>query len=96
MYLFKKNQSFLVEGAKSLAQLEDFVVSMYIFYGIFARCVNRRLMLRDIVEDTFLVKNNSDILPYGKKGRGKCKAAANKKLASKLKVNGKKKQLEEV
>lgn len=51
-------------------------------------------MLRDIVEDTFLVKNNSDILPYGKKGRGKGKAAAKKKPAPKSK--GKKKQLEEV
>lgn len=96
LYLFKKKQSFLVEGADSLAQLGGFAVSMYIFYGIFARCVNRRLMLRNIVEDTFLVRNNSDILPHGKKSRGKGKASAKKKPAPKAKGKGKKKELEEV
>lgn len=69
---------------------------MYIFYGIFARCVNRRLMLRNIIEDTFLVKNNSDILPYGKKARGGKGKAAAKKPAPKGKGKGKKKELEEV
>lgn len=35
-------------------------MALYVMFFLFTSCVNRRLLLRSIVEDTFLVNKNED------------------------------------
>ena len=64
---------------------------MKLFYGMFVRCINRKILLRNIIEDTFLVKNNSEFLETAT--LKPAKKPISKKSESKSK---KKKELEEV
>lgn len=60
--LYQKKQTFIVSISDSIGRLGGFIVFMKLFYGMFVRCINKKILLRNLIEDSFLVKNNTDFL----------------------------------
>lgn len=65
-------------------------MALYVIFSVFSTCVNRRLMLRSIVVDTYLVNNNEDFFCERKPS-----IAAKKAKNKKDKKSKKKKEVEE-
>jgi hypothetical protein len=52
-----KPSSFL-RYSDSFSAVGGFIMALYVMFYLFTSCVNRRLLLRSIIEDSYLVNNN--------------------------------------
>ena len=69
----------MVEGA---SQIGGFYIFSHTLIGIFAKCMNRRLLMKSIMEDTFMIKKNKDYLKIPDKPPAKQKASRSRGRSS--------------